>query len=60
MLKTSPNGLPEHLVSFFGLQIAHAMESLKKAKLIHRDIKSENILLQKGCCKLGDFGFAIE
>ena len=28
--------------------------------MVHRDIKSENILLQKGQCKLGDFGFALE
>jgi len=60
LLKTSVNGLPESLVAYFGLQIACAMECLKKAQLVHRDIKSENILLQKGCCKLGDFGFAIE
>jgi serine/threonine protein kinase len=29
-------------------------------KIIHRDIKCENILLRHGDAKLGDYGFAIE
>lgn len=60
LLKGSPHGLPEDLVAIFGHQIASAMGKLKEAKIVHRDIKSENILLQKGQCKLGDFGFAVE
>ena len=44
----------------FGKQIACALMRLKETQLVHRDIKCENILLQKGQCKLGDFGFAIE
>lgn len=60
ILKTSTSGLPEPLVACFGHQIAKAMARLKEAKIVHRDIKSENILLQKGQCKLGDFGFAVE
>jgi wee1-like protein kinase len=60
LLKSSPNGLPEPLVAALGLQIARALRRLKEAGIIHRDVKSENILLRKGMCKLGDFGFAIE
>lgn len=43
-----------------GKQIAAGLGKLRAAGVIHRDIKSENILLQRGVCKLGDFGFAIE
>ena len=60
LLKASPNGLPEELVGFFGYQIAAALKKTKEAEIIHRDVKSENVLLQQGKCKLGDFGFAIE
>lgn len=60
MLRGSPHGLPEGLVAIFGHQIASALAKLKETKIVHRDIKSENILLQKGQCKLGDFGFAVE
>lgn len=59
-LRASPHGLPEPLVLHFGRQIALALLTLKNAGIIHRDIKSENVLIQKNMCKLGDFGFAIE
>jgi serine/threonine protein kinase len=44
----------------FAKKIALAMQKLRDACIIHRDIKSENILIQNNECKLGDFGFAIE
>jgi len=43
-----------------GKQIALALKRLKQMQIIHRDIKSENILLRHGDAKLGDYGFAIE
>jgi serine/threonine protein kinase len=47
-------------VRVFGRQIALALGRLREAGVVHRDIKSENILIQGGRCKLGDFGFAVE
>lgn len=59
-LRASSNGLPESVVQQFGREVALALQKLRDSSIIHRDIKSENILIQKNECKLGDFGFAIE
>jgi serine/threonine protein kinase len=58
-LRGTLNGLPEVVVLQFGREIAMALNRLKEASIIHRDIKSENILIHNNSCKLGDFGFAI-
>ena len=60
MLRGSSGGLPESVVAVLGRQIAEGLVRLRTAGVIHRDIKSENILLQRGVCKIGDFGFAVE
>ena len=44
----------------WAFQIASGMEHLHKYKIIHRDLKSPNVLLSHGYAKLCDFGTARE
>lgn len=60
LVQFSRVGLPEQLVVRFACNLAEALVKMKQSKIIHRDIKSENIMLKNGVAKLGDFGFAIE
>lgn len=60
LIQYSRFGLPERLVIRLAKNLAQALLTMKQNKIIHRDIKSENILLTHGIAKLGDFGFAIE
>ncbi|XP_048830985.1 tyrosine-protein kinase SRK2 [Brienomyrus brachyistius] len=43
----------------FAIQIAEGMAFLEAKKIVHRDLRAENVLLDdSGCCKIGDFGLA--
>lgn len=43
----------------FGLQIAKGLHHAHQKRIIHRDIKPQNIMLSgEGECKIGDFGIA--
>jgi serine/threonine protein kinase len=49
----------EDLVRFYAAEIILAVNFLHKCGIVHRDIKSDNILLDKdGHCRLADFGLA--
>ncbi|VDL96281.1 unnamed protein product [Schistocephalus solidus] len=59
MLLRSMRSFNEEVANFFGSQVFMALEYLHMLRIIHRDVKPENILISnKGYLKLADFGFA--
>lgn len=52
--------LPEHAVRVIALDCARGLRFLHKHHVLHRDLKSANILLsrEKSCAKISDFGLA--
>ena len=53
--------IPENVISYIAKQILIGLRSLHKKFQLHRDLKSDNILLgDQGEVKLADFGFAIQ
>lgn len=50
---------PEHIAKFYGAQILCGLSYLHKNKIMYRDMKPENILLdEKGNIALADFGIS--
>mmetsp|Transcript_22034 Transcript_22034/g.51669 ORF Transcript_22034/g.51669 Transcript_22034/m.51669 type:complete len:357 (-) Transcript_22034:152-1222(-) len=53
------NRFPEHTARFFGASVVAAFEHLHSRDIIYRDLKPENLLLDRnGYLKICDFGFA--
>jgi serine/threonine protein kinase len=53
------NLFPENLILDYFTQICLALKHIHDKKIIHRDLKSQNIFLtKKGLIKIGDFGVA--
>ena len=51
--------IPEPLIAYILRQVLKATHFLHSKHIVHRDIKSDNIMISKnGDIKLGDFGYA--
>lgn len=50
--------LPDDKIRLYAKQILDAMLYLHQNRILHRDLKPQNILLQKDTIKICDFGFA--
>ncbi|KAG2764630.1 hypothetical protein PC129_g12721 [Phytophthora cactorum] len=60
-LPRGDDAVPERIVAAIAMQILTGLAHLKRVRHVHRDIKPQNILVQKdGAVKLTDFGLARE
>jgi len=54
-----PGGVPTSLIRDWVAQLLQALHYLHTSmRMIHRDVKADNVLFKEGCLKLADFGSA--
>ena len=57
LLSKCEDHLPEHMLKFYAAEIVLAIHSIHKIGYVHRDIKPDNVLIDKsGHVRLADFG----
>lgn len=53
--------IPENIIAYITKSILLGLKSIHQRRQLHRDLKSENILISsKGDIKISDFGFALQ
>lgn len=58
-MQQHPGGLHSHNVRLFGFQLLRGLAFVHKQKILHRDLKPQNLLISfRGELKLADFGLA--
>jgi len=59
LIQLHPNGMPIEQLQWLGKQLTSALAYMHSKKVLHRDIRPENILVSRdGVLKLADFGFS--
>eukprot|EP01063_Lacrimia_lanifica_P011148 TRINITY_DN17933_c0_g1_i1.p1 TRINITY_DN17933_c0_g1~~TRINITY_DN17933_c0_g1_i1.p1 ORF type:complete len:1387 (+),score=492.33 TRINITY_DN17933_c0_g1_i1:121-4281(+) len=58
--KVPPGGMDEQTASMYMEGILRGLDYLHEQGVVHRDIKTANVLLNKGVVKLTDFGCALK
>lgn len=53
--------IEEKVIAYLIREILKGLNSIHKRRQVHRDLKSDNILInRRGDIKIGDFGYAIQ
>ena len=53
--------IPEEIIAYIGREILLGLQALHEKRQLHRDLKSDNILINsEGEVKIADFGFAMQ
>jgi serine/threonine-protein kinase CLA4 len=61
LLEDMKGSLSEEFCKYVGLRVLRGLKFLHDRHILHRDIKSDNILISaKGAVKLADFGYATQ